>query len=119
MAVASDASAHSSWPLVSSHLPATLVECSPSQARDDGVAYTNLWTLQGISVDLAAEKVFTNVRDTPVANARIVLHASAVSTILAAAFNGQRGVIEDALASSLPLARASPRPAEEIVAARH
>ena len=115
--VASNASAHSSWSLVSARLPATLVECSPSQARHGGATYTNLWTIQVTSVDLTGEKVFTNARETPVANPRMVLHAPAVSTVLAAAFSGQRSVIEDALASSLHLARVSPLPTALIVAA--
>lgn len=114
---ASPAGAHSTWPLVSSHLPATLTECSAQQARAGGASYTNLWTLKVSAVDLVGEKVFTNLAGAPAANPRLVVRARSFSSVLAPAFTAERSVIENALASVLHLARVSSLPAAKVVAA--
>ncbi len=114
---ASQAGAHSPWPLVSSHLPATLEECSAPQARAGGASYTNLWTLKVTAVDLVGEKVFTNVGNASTANPRLVLRAPSFSSVLAPAFAGERSVIDNALFSDLHLARVSSLPAAKVVPA--
>ena len=115
--VASGASARSSWPLVSSHLPVTLHECSSHQAVAGGASYTNLWSLKVTAVDLVGEKVFTNVKGVSVTNPRLVLRAPTFSTVLAPAFSGERTFIEDALVSNLRLPRISSLPAAKVIAA--
>lgn len=117
MSMAPGASARSPWPLVSSHLPTTLHECSPHQAASGGASYTNLWSLKLTVVDLAAERVFTNAKGGSVANPRLVLRAAPFSTVLAPAFRGERAVIEDALGSDLRLPRVSSLPAAKVIAA--
>jgi len=116
-AAASGASAHSPWPLVSSHLPVTLHECSSHQAVAGGASYTNLWTLKVTAVDLVGEKVFTNAKGVSVTNPRLALRAPSFSTVLAPALRGERAFIEDALVSDLRLPRISSLPAAKVIAA--
>ncbi|MDE3030922.1 MAG: hypothetical protein KGI65_04795 [Acidobacteriota bacterium] len=118
LAMSTGAGASSPWPLVDSHLPATIAECSPHQAASGGASYTNLWTLKITAVDLVGEKVFTNAHAVAVGNPRMSLNvARSFSDTLATAFAGQRSFIESALATKLQLPRTSSLWAAKVVAA--
>ena len=112
------AGASSPWPLVDSHLPTTLAECSSQQAKSGGASYFNLWTLKITAVDLVGEKVFTNHHAVAVGNPRMTLNAARSFTdTLATAFAGQRTFIESALATTLHLPRTSSLWAAKVVSA--
>jgi len=118
LATSTVAGASSPWPLVDSHLPTTIAECSPHQAASGGASYTNLWTLKVTAVDLVGEKVFTNRHAVAVGNPRMTLNvARTFVDTLATAFTGQRTFIESALATTLRLPRTSSLWAAKVVEA--
>ena len=118
LATSTGAGASSPWPLVDSHLPTTLAQCSPHQAASGGASYANLWTLKITAVDLVGEKVFTNTHAIAVGNPRMTLNAARTFTdVLAAEFAGQRTFIESALATTLRLPRTSSLWRAKVVAA--
>jgi hypothetical protein len=106
------------WPLVFSHLPATLHECSVRQESRGGASYVNLWTLKINVVDLEGERVFTNAKGVSIVNPRLSLNAaSSFPVVVAKAFVSQRAFIESALAANLKLPRPSSSPKAMVIAA--
>lgn len=45
---------------ISISLPATLKDCDANQASNGGRAYTNLWSVRLVVIDVASERIFTN-----------------------------------------------------------
>lgn len=108
----------SPWPVVLTHLPATLRACSTHQAQKGGPSFANLWTVQINTVDLVGEKIFRNVKVVTVKNPLLTLNdASSFSPVLPTPFLKQRVYIEKALAASLHLRTPSSEPTSYVVPA--